>query len=157
MTMSTLAWKTRRKGRMFLPEETDDRIIALLQEDAELTYRELAGKLQLNESTVRKRILALRKKRIIRRFLADIDAAKLGYKSNVMVGVDVDPSMIMEVGSRLATIPEARYVFSTSGENDFQVIIWARSRESMARIVDQIGSIKGVVRVTPNFVLEKLK
>jgi len=142
---------------MFLPEETDDRIIALLQENAELTYRELAGKLQLNESTVRKRILALREKGTIRRFILDVDAVKLGYKSNVMLGIDADPSKIMEVGSKLAAIPEARFVFSTSGENDFQVIVWTRSREAIARIVDQVGSIQGVVKVIPHFVLERLK
>jgi len=142
---------------MFLPEETDDRIIALLQENAELSYRELGARLQLNESTVRKRILALRKRGVIRRFIVDVDAVKLGYKSNVMLGVDADPSKLMEVGSKLAAIPEARFVFSTSGENDFQVIVWARSRETIARIVDQVSSIQGVVRVMPNFVLERLK
>src|SRR3990172_13322558 len=91
---------------MFLPEETDDRIIALLKENAEFTYRELGSRLQLNESTVRKRILALRKRGVIRRLIVDVDAVKLGYKSNVMLGIDADPSKIMEVGSKLARSEE---------------------------------------------------
>lgn len=142
---------------MLLPVETDDRIIAALQKEADLTYRELAGKLDLNESTVRKRVLALRKKNIIRRFIVDVDAVKLGYRSNGMFGVDADPSKLIEVGAKLSAIPEARFVFSTAGESDFQVVVWTRSREEIAGIMDQISRMEGVLKVTPNFTIERLK
>ena len=140
-----------------LPADTDDRIIAILMQDADLTYKEMAKKLKLNESTVRKRVLALRRKGIIRRFLADVDAVKLGYKSPAMLAVDVDPSKIMEIGRKLVKIPEARIVFSTSGENDFHVIVWAKDRESLTKVVSHVAGMEGVARVTPNFVVDKLK
>ncbi len=139
-----------------LPEDTDHRIIVLLQQDAGLSYREMARRLKLNESTVRKRVLALRKKGVIKRYLVDVDAVKLGYKS-AMLAVDVDPPKIIEIGRKLVAIPEARIVFSTSGENDFQVIVWARDRESMTKVANSIAAIEGVLKVTPNFVVEKLK
>ncbi len=42
--------------------EIDDKIIDILTHDAYLTYREIGRKLGLNASTVRKRILALKRR-----------------------------------------------------------------------------------------------
>ncbi len=140
-----------------MSEETDARIIALLQRNADLTNREMAKRLKLNESTVRKRILALRKKGIIRRRLADVNAEKLGYKSRMMLAVDAEPSKIVEVGKKLAVIPQARFVFAMSGEFDFLVVIWTRDNDSMAKVVGGVGTIEGVVKVTQNFLWDRLK
>ncbi|MGC8961869.1 MAG: Lrp/AsnC family transcriptional regulator, partial [Candidatus Bathyarchaeia archaeon] len=49
-------------------DAADMKIIELLQEDSSQTYAELAKKLGMKESTVRKRILALRDKGVIKRF-----------------------------------------------------------------------------------------
>ncbi len=117
----------------------------------------MARRLKLNESTVRKKILALRKKGLIRRFLVDVDAVKLGYSSNAMLGVDVDPAKMMEVGKKLALLPDARLVYSVSGENDFHVVIWTKDRESINKVVEHVSALEGVVKVTPNFTLERLK
>jgi Lrp/AsnC family transcriptional regulator, regulator for asnA, asnC and gidA len=138
-------------------KDTDVMIINLLRQNADLSTKEMARKLRLNESTLRKRIFALRKKGVIRKRLADINAEKLGYKSRVMLGVDVEPPKVLEVGKKLAAIPQARFVFALSGENDFLVVIWARDNDSMARVVDSVGSINGVVKVTQNFLWNRIK
>ena len=140
-----------------LPEETDNRIIALLQENADLTNREMAKRLRLNESTVRKRILALRRKGIIRRRVADVNAEKLGYKARMMLSVDADPPKMVGVGKKLAAVPQARFVFATSGEYDFLVVLWTRDNDSMAKAVDSVGRIEGVTKVVQNFLWERLK
>jgi len=69
-------------------ESADDRIIDLLSRDADLTYREMAEKLGLNESTVRKRVLALRRTGVIRRVMVEVDTERMGLKLNAQVGVD---------------------------------------------------------------------
>ena len=138
-------------------QEADARIIALLRQNADLSYKEMARKLRLNESTLRKRIITLRRKGVIRRRLADVNAERLGYKSRMMLAVDAEPSKIFEVGRRLAAVPQARFVFAMSGESDFLVVIWTRDNDSMARAVDSVGTIEGVVKVTQNFLWERLK
>lgn len=138
-------------------QETDARIIALLRENADLSYKEMARKLKLNESTLRKRIVTLRKEGVIRRRLADINAEKLGYKWRIMLGVDAEPSKVLDVGKKLVAIRQARFVFAMSGENDFLVVIWTRDKDSMAKVVDSVGKIEGVVKVTQNFLWERFK
>jgi DNA-binding Lrp family transcriptional regulator len=117
----------------------------------------MARMLKLNESTLRKRILALRKKGIIRRRLADVNAERLGYKSRMMLAVDAEPSKMLAVGKKLAAIPEARFVFAMSGESDFLAVIWTRDNGSMAKVVERVGAIDGVVKVTQNFLWDRLK
>ncbi len=140
-----------------LPDDTDARIIGLLRQNADLSNTEMARMLKLNVSTLRKRILALRKKGIIRRRLADVNAERLGYKSRMMLAVDAEPSKMLEVGKKLATIPQARFVFAMSGESDFLVVIWTRDNGSMAKAVEGVGAIDGVVKVTQNFLWDRLK
>jgi len=140
-----------------MPDGTDSRIIGLLRQNADLSYTEMARRLRLNESTLRKRIIALRSKGIIRRRLADVNAERLGYKSRMMLAVDAEPSKLLDVGKRLAAIPQARFVFAMSGESDFLVVIWTRDNDSMAKVVESVGVIEGVVKVTQNFLWDRLK
>lgn len=140
-----------------LPADTDEKIILLLSQNADLTYKAMAKQLRLNESTVRKRVIAMRRRGVIRRFLADVDAEKLGYKSRVMLGVDADPSKIMGIGKRLVALPETRTVFNTSGAHDFHVVVWTRDRESLTKVIDTISNMDGVTKVTPSFMVERLK
>ena len=138
-------------------KDADAKIIGLLMQNADLTYKEMANRLKLNESTVRKRVLALQKSGIIRRYLVEVDTEKLGYKTNVMLGLDVDPSKLMEIGKKLIAIPETRMVYNTSGGNDFVLVVWTKDREGLAKIVDHISSFEGVNKVTPSFLVERLK
>jgi len=140
-----------------MPDETDSRIIGLLRQNADLSYTEMAKRLRLNESTLRKRIITLRSKGIIRRRLADVNAEKLGYKSRMMLAVDAEPSKLLDVGKRLAAVPQARFVFAMSGESDFLVVIWTRDSDSMAKVVESVGVIEGVAKVTQNFLWDRLK
>ncbi len=140
-----------------MPDGTDSRIIGLLRQNADLSNTEMAKRLRLNESTLRKRIIALRSKGIIRRRLADVNAERLGYKSRMMLAVDAEPSKLLDVGRRLAAIPQARFVFAVSGESDFLVVIWTRDNDSMAKVVESVGVIEGVTKVTQNFLWDRLK
>ncbi len=140
-----------------LPEKVDEQIIDLLREDADLTYKEMGRRLRLNESTVRKRVLSLRKRGVIRRFMVEVDSGVLEFKLNASIGVDADPSMSIEVGRRLVAMPESAMVFNTSGGHDFFVIVWTKDRDSLMQIVHKIVSIEGVTKVVPNIMLDRLR
>ncbi len=137
-------------------DETDRKIIAALDRDASLTHKEIAQKLRMNESTVRKRILALRKKKAIK-FIIRIDTSQLGFKAEAELGVDVEPSRNLEVGKLLPNIPGVRMVFSCSGDHDYIVVIWAHDRDSLSKITDQLSAIEGVTKVNPSIITERLK
>ncbi len=136
-------------------DETDFKIIRVLENDSSQTYKELASKLRMNESTVRKRVIALKKKGL--RFTIIVDTSKLGYKTEADLGVDVDPSKILEIGEQLAKLPGLRMVYTTSGEHDFAVVVWASNREALSKIVDQVSAMDGVLKVQVSVLVERLK
>ncbi len=137
-------------------DETDRKIIGVLDRDARLTYKEIGHRLQMNESTVRKRILALKKRKVIK-FIIRIDTSQLGFKQEAEIGLDVEPSKNLDVGKILPTIPGVRMVFSTSGDHDYIVVIWAADRDSLSRITDQLSALEGVSKVYPSIITERLK
>ncbi|HLE65062.1 MAG TPA: Lrp/AsnC family transcriptional regulator [Candidatus Bathyarchaeia archaeon] len=135
----------------------DGKIIALLQRDASLAYKALAQKLGMNESTVRKRILALQEKRVIK-FSVDVDHLKLGFNARSYVGLDVEPSRILQVGRRLTQIPEVRSVSTTLGEHAFLVEVWAEDSDSLSEIINKkLAPVEGVTKISPSILVEKLK
>jgi len=137
--------------------DADDRIVQLLQQNADLTYKEMGDRLKLNESTIRKRVIALQKSGVIRKYLVEVDTAKLGYKTDCMLGIDVDASHMLEIGKKLVAIPEVRMVFNTSGGNDFITVVWTKDRETLSKLMDHITSFEGVKKITPSFLIDRLK
>ena len=144
-------------AQVTLPAETDDRIVGLLQQDADLTYKELAKKLRLKESTVRKRVLSLKKRGVIRRILAQVDPKLLGYRVQAGLGINVDPSMMVDVGKKIVQMSETRMVLSTTGEYDFFTVVWTRDRDSLSTIMSSVSNIEGVTKVVPSLLVERLK
>ncbi len=138
-------------------DTTDLQIIAVLQEDSSCQYKDLAKKLRMNESTVRKRILALREKHVIR-FSLEVDHLKLGFNARSYIGLDVEPSRILEVGRNLIRIPEAKSVSTTLGEHAFLVEVWAEDSDSLSEIITKrLATIDGVTKISPSILVEKLK
>jgi len=137
-------------------DETDQKIIAVLDRDASLTNKEIARRLGMNESTVRKRVIVLKKKRVIK-YYVQIDTSQVGLKTEASLGVDVEPSKLLAAGKRFTEIPGVRMVFSTSGEHDFMLVVWTSDREALSRVVDKISTVDGVVRVLPSLLVERIK
>ncbi len=139
-------------------DQLDLKILKLLQEDGSRTFTEMARKLRLNESTVRKRVMALRENGVIRKFTVIIDPSKVGFNTVAIIGVDVDPPKLLEVAQKLCDIPETRYVATSTGDHMIMTEIWAKGGKELSKIMSlKIGKIEGVNRICPAIILEKLK
>jgi Lrp/AsnC family transcriptional regulator for asnA, asnC and gidA len=139
-------------------DELDLKILEFLQENGSLPFTEIARKLKLNESTVRKRVATLQKEGVIRKFTVIVEPSKIGFGTVAIVGVDVDPPKLLEVAEKLCKIPEAKYVATSTGDHMIMTEIWARDGKELSRIIsEKIGTIEGVKKICPAILLEKLK
>ena len=139
-------------------DEIDLRIIELLMEDGRRPYTEMAKKLGLSESTVRKRVQALVEEGVIRRFTVEVEPSKLGLRTVAIVGVDVEPPRLLEVAQSLSQLREARWVATSTGDHMIMMEVWTRDGRALTRLIsERIGEIEGVKRVCPAIILEKLK
>ncbi len=136
----------------------DMKILRILEEDGRASFTEIAKKLRLNESTVRKRALALQKKKVIRKFSVDLDPSKIGLNTVAIVGIDVEPVKIIEVAQKICEIPEAKYVATSTGDHMIITEIWTKDGRELTKLMShQIGTIEGVKKICPAIILEKLK
>ncbi|MEM3421132.1 MAG: Lrp/AsnC family transcriptional regulator [Candidatus Hadarchaeum sp.] len=139
-------------------DELDLKIIRMLEEDGSISFTEMARKLKLNESTVRKRVLSLKEKKVIRKFSIVIDPAKIGFSTIAVVGIDAAPDKLLEIAQKLAELPETRYVATSAGDHMIMTEIWASDGRELSQILSKkIGMIEGVKKVCPAIVLEKIK
>ncbi len=138
-------------------DELDSKIIKELSRDAGLSYSEIARALSQNESTIRKRVIALKEKGIIKKFSCILDNLKVGYNTVAIVGLDVDPSLLLDVAEKLAMMEESKTVATSTGDHMLMAEIWARDGKELSQILSKMGSIVGVKRLCPAILLEKIK
>ncbi|MEM3703574.1 MAG: Lrp/AsnC family transcriptional regulator [Candidatus Bathyarchaeia archaeon] len=139
-------------------DKTDLAILKFLQEDASMPFTEIARRLRISESTVRKRVEKLKSEGVVKRFTVTIEPSKIGLNTVAIVGVDVDPSKLLEVSQKLCEIPEARYVATSTGDHMIMTEIWTKDGRELTKIIsEKIGTIDGVKKICPAIVLERLK
>jgi Lrp/AsnC family transcriptional regulator for asnA, asnC and gidA len=139
-------------------DELDLKILTMLQEDGRLSFTGIAEKLKMSESTIRKRVQALQKKRVIKKFTVEVNPSKIGMNTVAIVGVDVDSTELLEAAQKLCEMKEIRSVATSTGDHMIMTEIWTKGeRELMKIISEKIGKIDGVKRTCPAIILEKLK
>jgi len=139
-------------------DEIDTRILELLEEDARRSFTEMAEKLKVSESSIRKRVSALQKEGVIKKFTIKVDHAKLGLNTVAIVGIDVDSDKMLEIAQELCDFKEVKCVATSSGDHMIMLEVWAKNgRELNKLIAEEIGRIEGVRQICPALILEKLK
>ena len=132
-------------------DELDSRIIALLQEDGRASNAGIARRVGVSEGTVRRRLKRLVQEEYIS-VVALLDPGRMGYASEALVGVQVDPDKVDQVADDLARLDEISWVSITTGA--FDIFAWAtlHSAESLGIFLrTKVGTIPGVRR-TETFV-----
>jgi Lrp/AsnC family transcriptional regulator for asnA, asnC and gidA len=143
---------------MFNLDEIDTRILELLEEDARRSFTEMAEKLKVSESSIRKRVSALQKEGVIKKFTIKVDHAKLGLNTVAIVGIDVDSDKMLEIAQELCDFKDVKCVATSSGDHMIMLEVWAKNgRELNKLIAEEIGRIEGVRQICPALILEKLK
>jgi len=151
-------YEFRNDGTMFSLDETDRKILKMLEEDGRKPFTEIAEKLRLSESTIRKRVQALQRRGVIKKFTVKVDPSKLGIKTIAIVGVDVDPTKLLEVAQKLCEFKEIKWVATSTGDHMIMTEIWTRNGRELTRLIsEKIGVIEGVKKICPAIILEKLK
>jgi len=139
-------------------DEIDRKIIEILQQNARTPFTRIAEEVGLSEGAVRKRVEALEKKGIIRKYTVILEPKKMGYNSITLLGLDAEPTKLLDIARKISELEEARAVYLSTGDHMIMAEIWARDGDHLSKILaDKIGKIEGVKRLCPAIILEKIK
>lgn len=138
-------------------DDKDKKIIEILEKNARTPYTKIAKELGLSEGAIRKRVENLEKNGVIKRYVAVVDPKKVGYNSITLLGVDVEPTKLLEVANEISKIDEAKNVSISTGDHMIMAEIWARDGRRLSELLTRIGKIEGVKKLCPAIILEKIK
>ena len=141
----------------YIPDELDMKIISLLQEDGRTPTQDIAKKFNSTSSTIRKRIRRLEETGTMR-VVAVTDFAAAGYDLLLAIGIEVESRNAEDVGNDLAELPEVFSVNMTTGANDLEILVGARSFEELSYFLHkEVANIEGIGRMYPGLTIDVLK
>ncbi|MCY4730310.1 Lrp/AsnC family transcriptional regulator [Natronomonas gomsonensis] len=138
--------------------ETEDRILAVLEDDAQASYAEIADRAEVSKPTVRKYIEKLESEGVIVGYSADIDPKKLSGKSIALVGIDVASERYVEVTQELKNLDAVESLYTSSGDHMLMAEVRASDGDAVGDVIrEDILSLDGVEAAHPSFLQERLK
>ena len=136
---------------------SDFELIKLLMKNSRTPYVKLGELLGVSETAIRKRVRKLEEEGVIRRYTIEVDPKKLGFKVNALIGLDTVPERFIAVIEELKAMEEILGLYSASGDHMILLECWFKDSDELARFVKRLESIRGVSRICPAIILEKLK
>jgi DNA-binding Lrp family transcriptional regulator len=134
-------------------DDTDQRLLALLREDARASTSALARALGLSRTTVQSRLTQLQRRGVITGFTVTVAPQAEGAQVWAHILITVAPRRSPGIEAALRRIPQVRTLHAVSGPFDLIAIVAAASVGELDRLLDRIGELDGVERTTSAIVL----
>ncbi|MEM2375627.1 MAG: Lrp/AsnC family transcriptional regulator [Candidatus Bathyarchaeia archaeon] len=138
-------------------DEVDREILRMLQEDARISFRKIAERLNMSEATVFVRVKKLLKKGIIKGFTTIVSPEALGKRMTAFVLISADPKKLQKVLETLSRMKDVYEVYDVTGTYYAIAKVRAEDQTQLARIIDEIGMIDGVTSTETALVLRSIK
>src|SRR6266542_1408270 len=140
MAAAVRGWQDRGvPGRPAAFDELDERIVAVLVEDARASYADIGATVGLSASAVKRRVDRLRASGAITGFTVTVDPSALGWTTEAYVELfcrgRTSPSAI---GAALSKYPEVTGACTITGEADALLHIRAADVRHFEQVVERI-------------------
>jgi DNA-binding Lrp family transcriptional regulator len=138
-------------------DPTDRRILALLQENAKLTFAQIGSHVGLSSTAAKRRVDRLQRDGVIAGYGARINPQVLGERIEALIEIYCsDRTAPADVGRSLADHEQIISAFTVSGEADAVVRVRVDSIASLEKFVERLRRDRNVVRTKTLIVLSTL-
>lgn len=119
-------------------DDLDRRIVEILVDDARISLKELAARVNLSSPSTSERLRRLEERGVIRAFTVDVDPAALGYTLQAIVRIKPLPGRLHQVQKLVEEIPEFTECDKVTGDDCFIARLHIRSISDLDHILDKI-------------------
>ena len=134
-------------------DETDERLISLLREDARTPNVQLARELSITEGTVRARVKRLVEDGTIRSFT--IRTASRNIKALVQVQIEVNVHT-SQIARQIMEMPAGEAVYEVAGNVDIIAVVDVATMEELNDVIEEIRSHGSIIATQTTMVLNEL-
>ncbi|WNV88949.1 Lrp/AsnC family transcriptional regulator [Umezawaea sp. Da 62-37] len=137
--------------------DADRPLIQALAADGRAPYPVLAAATGWSESTVARRIDALRAAGLLY-FDVDVDLSLVGYRTDARLWISVPPAHLAETGAALTAHPEVAFCAATTGATNLLVSAVCRDSQDLYRyLTERVGALPHVRGVETAPVIRTVK
>ena len=138
-------------------DDTDKTILNRLQEDARISFKEIAKAVGTSEATIFVRVKKLQKSGVIKGFRAVVNPQSVGKQVAAFALVKAEPKSYPKMLAELKSIDEICEIHDVTGAYYSILKMRTSTSEQLAQILDRIGQIEGVAGTETVLVLRTIK
>ena len=125
-------------------DSTDQRLIALLRQDARLPVATLAAKLGVSRGTVHNRLAKLQKSGLIVGYTVQLRPDARPNEIRAWMGIEVEGNQTREVIANLLGEPGVAALHDTNGRWDLLAELRASTMTELSQVLERIRLLKGI-------------
>ena len=142
-------------------DSTDLRILAALQADGALSNVELARRVHLSPSPCLTRVKALEAAGVIERYVALVNAQRLGLGLNVFISISLktqSKEVLADFERRIAEHDEVMECYLMSGDSDYLIRVALPDIAALELfILEQLTTIADIEKIRSSFALKQVR
>ena len=138
-------------------DETDQKLLALLRQDARLTVAALAAKLKVSRGTVTNRIRRLEDEGVIVGYTVRLRPDVQHNTIKAWMSIAVDGNQTRAVIASLLGEPGVATLHDTNGRWDLLAELRAETLQELAKVLERIRLLKGISNTETSIHLETFR
>lgn len=142
-------------------DETDIKILTILQENGRITNSKLAGEIGISPPAMLERVKRLEASGVIEKYVAILNRERTGFGLLAMINISLSLHQISNlqlVKERLVQLEEVLECYQMTGDIDFLLKVATQDMNSYTKFVnDKLSGIPGIQNIKTSFVLATLK
>jgi DNA-binding Lrp family transcriptional regulator len=150
-------WKNVQESHVMDLDETDNKILKALLEDARFSSRQIAKNVGVSVGTVLSRTKKMEDEGLIRGYSVILDHEKLGYELTVVTEITVAKGRLVETENEIAKISNVCSVYDVTGLTDAVIVAKFKSREDLGAFTKRLLMLPYVERTNTHVVLTTVK
>jgi len=128
-------------------DETDRKILRILQGDARTPFSEVARRIDMSSATVHDRVGRMEDAGVIEGYHAEVDPKAVGYGVSAFVGLRVEQGREDDALARLRDIEGVREIHLTTGEWDVILRVVAADTDRLRELMfERVAEMDGFSR-----------
>ena len=141
----------------YMVDDTDLKILNLLEQDSKMNYREIADNIGVAVGTVHNRINNLKENKIIKKFTVDVDTEKLGFQITAIILMQIKGKFIEKIEIELKKNPHVYGIYDTTGDWDSIIAVKFRKIAELNQFLKELNKLENVERTSTSVCLNVVK
>ncbi|MCL2115488.1 MAG: Lrp/AsnC family transcriptional regulator [Methanobrevibacter sp.] len=147
----------KRKEDIVILDETDKKILEIINEDARTPYRQISRDLDISVGTVHNRVDKMIKTGAIKKFAPIMDHRKLGYDLTTIIGVRVKGGQFQNWENKTSFNNNVLGIYDVTGEYDAFLIAKFKDTDELDKFIKELLKEPDVERTYTQTVLNVVK